>query len=397
MFSLILTAVIYIAFISLGLPDSMLGAAWPMMYADLDVPVSYAGFISMTVCGGTVVSSILYSRLSKSIPTGMITAISVLLTALALLGFSFSASFGMMICLAIILGLGAGAVDAGLNNYVALHFKARAMSFLHAFWGIGTTIGPFLLSFLLSRGYGWQEGYRTLSLMQFIVCIMLFAALPLWRLAEGTSRKEDTGPIPENRAFCRRAVVPAMLAFFAYCAMENTAMIWSSTFLVEARGFSESLAAISAGVLFWGMTAGRLFSGLISDRLGDRKMLAIGETASFIAIILITFIPGKFSVGALFLLGFGFGPVYPSMIHQTPEYFGIEKSSEIMGLEMASAYVGSMFMPPVFGLIGRWASMDAFPVFSLFFLLIHTVAIKVKRRALDNQRIASVTEGRREE
>lgn len=390
MFSLLLAAIIYIAFISLGLPDSMLGAAWPMMYADLNVPISYAGFISMTVCGGTVVSSIMYSRLARRIPTGIVTAVSVAMTALALMGFSFASSFPMIIALAVILGLGAGAVDAGLNNYVAIHFKARAMSFLHASWGIGTTVGPFLLSYLISIGLGWQEGYRILSTVQFIICIMLFASLPLWKKAENAEKGDTTAPIPEYRRFCKGAVIPAILAFFAYCSMENTAMIWSATFLVEARGFSEGLAAVSAGVLFWGMTAGRLFSGFISDRLGDRKMLAIGETASLIAILLIAFIPGKLSVAALFLLGFGFGPIYPSMIHQTPEYFGVERSSEIMGLEMASAYVGSMFMPPVFGLIGRRISMDVFPLFALFFLILHTAAIILKRRALEkDQRTAS--------
>ena len=390
MFSLLLAAIIYIAFISLGLPDSMLGAAWPMMYADLNVPISYAGFISMTVCGGTVVSSIMYSRLARRIPTGIVTAVSVAMTALALMGFSFASSFPMIIALAVILGLGAGAVDAGLNNYVAIHFKARAMSFLHASWGIGTTVGPFLLSYLISIGLGWQEGYRILSTVQFIICIMLFASLPLWKKVENAEKGDTTAPVPEYRRFCKGAVIPAILAFFAYCSMENTAMIWSATFLVEARGFSEGLAAVSAGVLFWGMTAGRLFSGFISDRLGDRKMLAIGETASLIAILLIAFIPGKLSVAALFLLGFGFGPIYPSMIHQTPEYFGVERSSEIMGLEMASAYVGSMFMPPVFGLIGRRISMDVFPLFALFFLILHTAAIILKRRALEkDQRTAS--------
>ena len=390
MFSLLLAAIIYIAFISLGLPDSMLGAAWPMMYADLNVPISYAGFISMTVCGGTVVSSIMYSRLARRIPTGIVTAVSVAMTALALMGFSFASSFPMIIALAVILGLGAGAVDAGLNNYVAIHFKARAMSFLHASWGIGTTVGPFLLSYLISIGLGWQEGYRILSTVQFTICIMLFASLPLWKKAENAEKGDTTAPVPEYRRFCKGAVIPTILAFFAYCSMENTAMIWSATFLVEARGFSEGLAAVSAGVLFWGMTAGRLFSGFISDRLGDRKMLAIGETASLIAILLIAFIPGKLSVAALFLLGFGFGPIYPSMIHQTPEYFGVERSSEIMGLEMASAYVGSMFMPPVFGLIGRRISMDVFPLFALFFLILHTAAIILKRRALEkDQRTAS--------
>lgn len=390
MFSLLLAAIIYIAFISLGLPDSMLGAAWPMMYADLNVPISYAGFISMTVCGGTIVSSIMYSRLARRIPTGIVTAVSVAMTALALMGFSFASSFPMIIALAVILGLGAGAVDAGLNNYVAIHFKARAMSFLHASWGIGTTVGPFLLSYLISIGLGWQEGYRILSTVQFIICIMLFASLPLWKKAENAEKGDTTAPVPEYRRFCKGAVIPAILAFFAYCSMENTAMIWSATFLVEARGFSEGLAAVSAGVLFWGMTAGRLFSGFISDRLGDRKMLAIGETASLIAILLIAFIPGKLSVAALFLLGFGFGPIYPSMIHQTPEYFGVERSSEIMGLEMASAYVGSMFMPPIFGLIGRRISMDVFPLFALFFLILHTAAIILKRRALEkDQRTAS--------
>ena len=313
MVSTLLLIVIYISFISLGLPDSLLGASWPMMHLSLGFDVSNLGYISFTICIGTVISSLLYSKLSSRFRTEKITTVSVMMTALSLFFFAFAANTYTIFPIALLLGLGAGSVDAGLNYYVALHYKARHMSWLHAFWGLGTTIGPFLLSFLLSRGYGWHEGYRVLGTMQLIVCIMLFATLPLWKIAGKADNAEQSSSLPENNSFCRKAVIPAIIGFFGYCSMENTAMIWSATFLVETRGFSESLAAISAGVLFWGMTAGRLFSGIVSDRLGDRKMLLIGETASLIAILLIAFMPARLSVIALFLLGFGFGPIYPAI------------------------------------------------------------------------------------
>ena len=382
MATIALIIIIYIAFISLGLPDSMLGAAWPVMFQELGVPVSYAGIISMTVCAGTVISSINYSRLSRHFSTGIITAVSVTMTALALIGFSFTSPFPLLVAIALVLGLGAGAVDAGLNNYVAMHFKARAMSFLHAFWGIGTMIGPFLLSYLLSHGKGWRDGYLSLGIAQICVSLLLFATLPLWKekntaeVPAGESRKS----ISMKSALKKPGAVSALAGFFSYCSMENTAMLWSATFLVSARGFSESLAAQSAGLLFWGITTGRIISGFISDRMGDRRMILLGQAMIAAGVVLLLTVPASFSAAALFILGMGFGPIYPSMIHQTPEYFGAEASSAIMGLEMATAYVGSMFMPTIFGAIGRATTMGILPVFTLFFLIIHFAANEIKRK-----------------
>ena len=382
MATLALVIIIYIAFISLGLPDSMLGAAWPVMYLDFNVPISSAGYISMIVCLGTVISSINYSRISKRFSTGTITAVSVVMTALALLGFSFVSVFPLILLLALVLGLGAGAVDAGLNNYVALHFKARAMCFLHAFWGLGTIVGPFLLSYIFSRNLSWRLGYLTIGSVQLCVSILLFATLFLWKGEKKSERRTEgkSNSLTQKSVLKKPGAIATLIGFFSYCSMENTAMLWSATFLVSSRGFSESFAAQSAGLLFWGMTIGRIISGIISERMGDRKMIAIGEAFIAISIVLTLTIPEQFSPIALFLLGLGFGPIYPSMIHQTPEYFGEEGSSAIIGLEMASAYVGSMFMPPIFGAIGRATSMAVFPLFLLFFLAVNIIAVETKRR-----------------
>ena len=383
MLSLLLIIVIYIAFISLGLPDSMLGAAWPAMYQDLHVPVSYAGFISMTICFGTVVSSICYSRLSRRFHTETITILSVAATAAALLGFSFAPTFPCLIALALILGLGAGSVDAGLNNYVALHFKARAMNFLHASWGLGTLVGPFLLSYLFANGLGWRPGYRVLGTAQSCIVLLLIFSIPLWRrnrTDEESSGNGEESAMDAGVAIREKGVAAALIGFFSYCAMENTAMLWSATFLVSARGFSESQAAGSAGLLFWGMTAGRIVAGLISDKLGDSRMIRIGEILIAAAAALLIALPPDFCRAALFLLGLGFGPIYPAMIHQTPECFGAKASGAIIGLEMASAYVGSAFMPPLFGALGRATTMGILPFFVLFFTALNFMAIETKKR-----------------
>ena len=383
MLTILLIIVIYIAFISLGLPDSMLGAAWPVMYHDLSVPVSYAGLVSMTVCFGTVVSSINYSKLSRRFNTESITIASVAATAAALLGFSRASSFGQIIALALLLGLGAGAVDAGLNNYVALHFKARAMNFLHASWGLGTLVGPFLLSYLFSHGMSWRLGYTAIGAAQSCIVLLLIISIPLWRANRnvGIEAEEDKKEgLSAREALRCPGAIAALIGFFSYCSMENTAMLWSATFLVSARGFSESLAASSAGLLFWGMTVGRIIAGLISDRLGDSRMIRIGEILIAMASLLLIVMPEDMSAAMLFMLGVGFGPIYPAMIHQTPDYFGKNASAAIIGLEMASAYVGSMFMPTVFGALGRATTMAILPFFVLFFTILNTAAIEVKKR-----------------
>ena len=382
MATIALIIIIYIAFISLGLPDSMLGAAWPAMFPELGVPVSFAGFISMTVCLGTVISSINYARLARHLSTGVITAVSVSMTAATLIGFSFAPSFPVLIALALLLGLGAGAVDAGLNAYVALHFKARAMGFLHAFWGIGTMIGPFLLSYLFSHGMSWRRGYLSLGTAQLAVSLLLVVSLPLWKLSKGTNdiAVDEKNVMPTGKAMRKKGAIAALLGFFSYCAVENTAMLWSATFLVSARGFSESLAAQSAGLLFWGITVGRIICGLFSDRAGDEKMILMSHGMIAMAIIMLLTVPDDMSAAALFVLGVGFGPIYPSMVHQTPAYFGAEASPAILGMEMTAAYIGSMFMPPFFGWLGRTTTFAIFPFYALFFLILNFAVLEVKKR-----------------
>ena len=381
MFSLLI--VIYIAFISLGLPDSLLGAAWPMMYQDMGVPVSYAGIISMTICFGTVISSLLYGKLNSRFSTQFITAVSAGMTALALFLISLSPSFPVLILIALFLGLGAGSVDAGLNSYVSIHFKAREMSFLHAFWGIGTTVGPFLLSWCFSNGFSWNRGYLTVSLLQALNFVILVLSFPLWRKAAANANHNDSNEKKRSASFRelvrKRAAIPAMIGFFGYCAAESTAILWSSTFLVS-KGAGEAAAASASGLLFWGITAGRIVSGFISNRMGDRRMLNLGECCTFIAIAFIIILPQQLAPFALFFLGFGFGPIYPSMINQTPKYFGVEDAPGIMGLEMASAYIGSTFMPALFGLLSRHLSLAVFPIWILILFIIHTAGVLSKRK-----------------
>ena len=392
MFSLLLLIVIYLAFISLGLPDSMLGAAWPMMYMDLGVPVSYAGFISITVCVGTTIASLIYAKANARLSTWSITAISVACTAIALISYSMIQSFPVLILAALLLGIGAGAVDAGLNNYVALHYKVRAMNFLHAFWGIGTLIGPFLLSYFFAHGMSWRNGYAAIGSIQSVICLILLLSRPLWKIA-GESPITESGEKPERRkgipiseALHRKGAVTAMLGFFFYCAMEQSSMLWASTFLVSAKGFTESSAAAAAGLLFWGITAGRVLSGLIGPKIKSRSMIWLSQASNLLGIILVLIVPEEFAGYVFFFLGMGFGPVYPTMLQQTPELFGTKYSASIMGLEMSAAYIGSAMMPALFGVIGRSFSMSLFPFYILVIFIIYVTVLELKvRRAAKNQ------------
>lgn len=382
MISLILIVIIYISFISLGLPDSMLGAAWPLMHQTLSVDISYAGIISMTVCGGTIISAASYPMLAKRFKTAPITAFSISLTAAGLMAFGYISNFWALLPFALILGLGGGCVDSALNNYVALHYKGREMSFLHASWGIGTTVGPFLLSFLFSRSLPWQYGYRYLSLFQWSICALVTISIPLWgkmKAKDAEAHDEDYLPIGYSDALKRKGSVYALIGFFAYCAMENTAMLWSASYMVS-RSMSESDAAMYAGLLFWGITLGRVVSGLITDRIGDKWMIRGSLIVIVLGVLLFLLLPIGYIFIALFIIGFGYGPLYPSMIHQTPYLYGKDASSTLMGLEMASAYVGSTFMPALFGLLSKYLSMSIFPFYISFFILLCLFATEKKAK-----------------
>lgn len=373
----LLLAIIYLAFISLGLPDGLLGAAWPTMYQEFAVPVSYAGAVSMIISFGTILSSLQSDRLTRKLGTGKVTAISVGMTAAALFGFSFSHSFVAVCLWAIPYGLGAGSVDASLNNYVALHYESRHMSWLHCMWGIGATLGPYVMGYALTGGKGWNAGYRYIGIMQIVLTAALVCSLPLWvkRKEEGTGGAEaDAKALSIREVLKIRGAKEVMFCFFCYCALESTAGLWSSSYLTLQKGIPAETAASYAGMFYLGITIGRALSGFITMKLNDVQMIRMGQCIIALGIIVV-FLPGAavVSLVGLVLIGLGCAPVYPCIIHSTPAHFGEDKSQAVIGIQMASAYVGSCLMPPVFGLIANNISVALFPVYLVVILMIMIV------------------------
>ena len=372
----LLLAIIYLSFISLGLPDSLLGSAWPVMRAELAAPLSFAGVISMIIASGTIVSSLLSERLTRRLGTGLVTAGSVALTAAALFGFSVSPSLAALCLWAVPYGLGAGAIDAALNNYVALHYSSRHMSWLHCFWGVGASISPYIMAAALSRTGQWQLGYRAVSLIQIVLTVLLFLSLPLWRKAAAGEASADGAPLLGLRGAVRIPGVPnILLAFFAYCGAETTAGLWASSYLAGVRGVAPETAAGFASLFYLGITFGRFLNGFVADRLGDRRMIRIGALVMGAGTLLILLpLPSPLpALAGLLIFGLGCAPVYPSIIHATPLNFGAENSQAIIGVQMASAYVGTTFMPPLFGLLANAISLRLFPLFLAALLLLLAV------------------------
>lgn len=371
----LLLAVIYISFISLGLPDSLLGSAWPVMYPEFDVPVSYAGIISMIIAAGTVVSSLQSDRLTKRFGTGKVTAFSVATTAVALLGFSVSHSFLWLCVWAIPYGLGAGSVDASLNNYVALHYASRHMSWLHCMWGLGASVGPYVMSWALTGGQGWNMGYRYIGLFQVVLTSILFFSLPLWKKPpeynENVDNSVKKSAHTETRPLTLREIIripgakEVMICFFCYCALEQTAGLWASSYLVLHRGIDGETAASYASLFYLGITAGRALSGFLTMKINDKNMVRLGNAIILLGILVLLLpVGGSFlSLLGLILVGLGCAPVYPCIIHSTPAHFGADKSQAIIGVQMASAYVGTCLMPPLFGILARSISITLYPVF----------------------------------
>lgn len=373
----LLLAIIYLAFISLGLPDGLLGAAWPTMYQEFAVPVSYAGAVSMIISFGTILSSLQSDRLTRKLGTGKVTAISVGMTAAALFGFSFSHSFVAVCLWAIPYGLGAGSVDASLNNYVALHYESRHMSWLHCMWGIGATLGPYVMGYALTGGMGWNAGYRYIGIMQVVLTAILVFSLPLWvkRKEEGTGGTEVEAKALSIREVLKiRGAKEVLFCFFCYSAIESTAGLWASSYLNLQKGIPAETAASYAGMFYLGITIGRALSGFITMKLNDVQMIRMGQCIIALGIIVV-FLPGN-AVGSLVglvLIGLGCAPVYPCIIHSTPAHFGEDKSQAVIGIQMACAYVGSCLMPPVFGLIANNISVALFPVYLIGFLILMVV------------------------
>lgn len=368
-----LLVLIYIAFISLGLPDSLLGSGWPVMHEELGVSVAFMGIVSMVISGGTIVSSLLSDKLTRKLGTRLVTVISVILTVIALFGFSFSDRFWMLIVFAVPYGLGAGAIDAALNNYIALHYKAKHMSWLHCFWGVGTIVSPFIMGFALTN-LTWKYGYRIVGFIQLAIALLLLVTLPVWKVNKKTELKEQKS-VGLIGALKIKGVPFLLIGFFAYCALEATAMGWASTYFVEVRGVEADRAAIFASLFYIGITLGRFISGFITDKLGDRKMIVIG-TCILTAGIACVLIPVNSYIPALvgfIVIGLGCAPVYPCIIHSTPNNFGAENSGAIIGIQMASAYLGSTFIPPLFGLLGKAIGFSIMPVYLLVFMVLMIV------------------------
>lgn len=376
MFSLLIV-IIYIAFISLGLPDSLVGSGWPVMHQELGVPVSYAGIITMVISAGTIVSSLMSDKLTRKLGAGLVTAISVLMTAVALFGFSVSGAFWMLILWSIPYGLGAGAVDAALNNYVALHYASRHMSWLHCFWGVGAATSPYIMSYCLTGGFGWHSGYRAVSMIQIVLTVILFISLPLWkkRSEENAAGEVQAKTIGLKGAVQIKGVWQILLTFFAYCALEQTAGIWASSYLVQHRGVDAVTAASFASLFYLGITFGRFLCGFVADKLGDRRMIRLGIITAIVGAVMILIPIGVDIVAlmGLIIVGLGCAPIYPSVIHSTPDNFGKENSQAIIGIQMASAYVGTTFMPPLFGWVASVAGIALYPVFLLVFGMIMLV------------------------
>ncbi|RAV02343.1 sugar MFS transporter [Paenibacillus sp. YN15] len=365
---MIFLALIYLAFISLGLPDSLLGSSWPMMNQEFGVPVGYAGSVSMIISGGTIVSSLFSHRLIQRFGTGRVTVVSVAMTAVALLGFSVSPSFYWLLALAVPLGLGAGAVDSGLNEFVAEHYEARHMNWLHCFWGVGAMLGPVLMAALVQGGHHWRNGYSAISLIQFALVVLLLFSLPMWKryetpslghVEEALTGKQEQGLLAPLRA---KGAVFAMLTFFLYTSIEASMMLWGASYLVNVKDILPEHAAGWVSLFFLGITAGRMLSGFVSIKASNEALIRLGTVLIIAGIVLMLLpLPTWVTIGAFIMIGLGLAPIYPSMLHQTPVYFGKANAQATMGLQMAFAYTGTTLMPPLFGQIFARVSFSLMP------------------------------------
>ena len=370
----LLLAVIYLSFISLGLPDSLLGAAWPSMYQGFGVPVSYSGVIFCIISVGTVISSLQSDRLTRRLGAGWVTAISVGMTAAALFGFSVSNSFWALCLWAIPYGLGAGSVDAALNNYVALHFASRHMNWLHCMWGIGASVGPYIMGAALSTNAGWHMGYRVIGLIQIILTAIILLSLPLWKSAAANAEaqtKASAKALTLKEIFRIPGVKAVLITFFCYCSLEQTTSLWASSYLVLAKGIAPETAAGFASLFFIGITAGRALCGFLTLKWNDTQMVRIGVVTIALGVAAMLLPLGEtVTLAGLTLIGLGCAPIYPSIIHSTPAHFGADRSQAIIGVQMASAYIGNCLMPPLFGMIANHTTISIFPYYLLVILVV---------------------------
>lgn len=377
----LLLPVIYLAFISLGLPDSVLGAAWPSMYGELGAALSWAGVVSMIVSLGTIVSALCSERLTLRLGPGGVTAVSVLLTAVALLGFSLSGQFWQLCLWAVPYGLGAGSVDAALNNYVALHYESRHMSWLHCMWGLGASAGPVIMGRALAGG-SWQGGYRTIALLQFALTAVLLLSLPLWKRPQANVEGAEFKPHPIPELLRRPGVPQVLVCFFCYCALESTAGMWAASYCTLVRGIDAGTAARWASLFYVGITVGRGVSGFLTMKVNDQNMIRLGQALIAAGTVLILLPTGQGTLFAgLITVGLGCAPIYPSIIHETPINFGREVSMSMTGLQMATAYVGTCLVPPLFGLLAQYVTPALYPwALAVILVLMFAMAESLHRK-----------------
>lgn len=374
--TVVLLVVIYISFIGLGIPDSLFGAAWPAIYTEMNIPVSWANFVTILISAGTIVSSLFSAKLINYLGTAKITAVSTTITAVALYGFSCSTNIIWMCIFSIPLGLGAGAIDTSLNNYVALHYKAVHMNFLHCFYGIGVSLSPFLMSLALSDN-SWRSGYKTVFLFQLCIAILTIISIPLWEKVQHSSKTistENGRTVVFSKLLKNKKIRMSCMSFFGSCGLEYTCGVWGSTFLVISRGIPADTAAFLITFYYVGMALGRFLSGILSISINSTRIIKLGQAITLAAIIIIILpFPAYISGIALFMIGLGNGPVFPNMLHLTPENFGKDLSQSVMGVQMAASYFGIMLSPALFGLISQNISVSLFPYYLLIMFAIMLV------------------------
>lgn len=364
----LLIIIIYLAFISLGLPDAVFGGSWPTVYQEFGVPVSFAGIVTVIISVGTIFSSLLSDRMTYKLGTGKVTALSVAMTAVALFGFSMSHSFIELCLWSIPYGFGAGGVDASLNNYVAVHYSSRVMSWLHCMWGVGAMTGPYVLGFVLTNGGVWNTGYLVIAILQVALTIVLFVSLPLWKKREVIVDEEgaeiQAQSLSMKEILSIKGAKDIMLAFFCYCALEQTAGLWASSYMVLHKGVPEVTAASYASMFFIGITVGRFFSGFLTVKFNDKQMIRMGMAILAVG-VLVLFLPMSeyVTLAGFVFIGIGCAPIYPCIIHSTPDIFGADRSQAIVGVQMASAYIGSLVMPTLFGVIANHVTVSLLPIY----------------------------------
>jgi len=383
-----LLVIIYLAFISLGLPDALLGSAWPIMWPELNASLGSAGILSMTVAGGTIVSSLFSGIVVGRLGVGKVTLISCIMTAGALLGFSMAPSFVWLVVLAIPLGLGAGSVDAALNHYVAEHFKAHHMNWLHCFWGVGATAGPLVMSAYIAEHNSWRGGYAAVAVIQFILVAILLATLPLWKRVAASREsaltpnqalaESDSDEASEKTNVLRiKGVKPSLIAFLFYCGAESTVGLWGASYLVGARDVSAETAATWIALYFGGITVGRLITGFITFKVRNQLLIRYGQFITVVGgLLLLLPLPVGFSLVGFILIGLGLAPIYPGLLHETPARFGKANSAKLMGFQMAVAYTGTTFLPPLFGVIATQFNVSLLPYVVLAFLVFMLLSVE---------------------